>query len=85
MLRIPHCLDNRLTNGGKFVSPTHSPHFTPQKNYYFYVSDFHFCSRLCKSQGLVRPQGLGKFKKSPHRLNISSRGDELVLGTNENM
>jgi hypothetical protein len=37
MLRIPHFLDNRLTDGGKFVSPTHSPHFTPQKHYYFYV------------------------------------------------
>jgi hypothetical protein len=23
MLRIPHCLDNRLTDGGKIVSPTH--------------------------------------------------------------
>jgi hypothetical protein len=31
MLRIPHCLDNRLIDGGKVVSPTHRPHFTPQK------------------------------------------------------
>jgi hypothetical protein len=23
MLRIPHCLDNRLTEGGKVVSPMH--------------------------------------------------------------
>jgi hypothetical protein len=23
MLRIPHCLDNRLRDGGKVVSPTH--------------------------------------------------------------
>jgi hypothetical protein len=23
MLRITHCLDNRLTDGGKVVSPTH--------------------------------------------------------------
>jgi hypothetical protein len=38
MLRIPHCLDNRLRDGGKVVSPTHPPHFTPQKHYYFYVS-----------------------------------------------
>jgi hypothetical protein len=30
MLRIPHCLDNRLTDGGKVVSPTQQPHFTPQ-------------------------------------------------------
>jgi hypothetical protein len=26
MLRIPHCLDNRLTDGGQVVSPTHPPH-----------------------------------------------------------
>jgi hypothetical protein len=32
MLRIPHCVDNRLTDGGKVVSPTHRPHFTPQKH-----------------------------------------------------
>jgi hypothetical protein len=37
VLRIPHCLDNQLTDGGKVVSPTHPPHFTPQKHYYFYV------------------------------------------------
>jgi hypothetical protein len=41
MLRIPLCLDNRLTDGGKVVSPTHPPHFTPQKHYYFYVSGTH--------------------------------------------
>jgi hypothetical protein len=49
MLRIPHCLDNRLTNGSKVVSPTHWPHFTPHKHYYFYVSGTHF-DHLC---GLV--------------------------------
>jgi hypothetical protein len=45
MLRIPHCLDNRLTDGGKVVSPTHSPHFTPLKHYYFYVSVYVSVSR----------------------------------------
>jgi hypothetical protein len=35
MLRIPHCLDNRLIDGGKVVSPTRQPHFTPQKHYFF--------------------------------------------------
>jgi hypothetical protein len=43
MLRISHCLDNRLTDGGKVVSPTHRPHFTTQKHYYFYISCTHFC------------------------------------------
>jgi hypothetical protein len=37
MLRIPHCLDNLLIDGGKVVSFTHPPHFTPQKHYYFNV------------------------------------------------
>jgi hypothetical protein len=70
MLMIPHCLDNRLIDGGKVVSPTHQLHFTPQKHYYFNVSGTHFCSRLSKPQGLVRPEGLGKFK------NITSSGIE---------
>jgi hypothetical protein len=30
MLRVPHCLDNRLIDGGKYVILTHPPHFTPQ-------------------------------------------------------
>jgi hypothetical protein len=34
MLRIPHCLDSRLTDGGKVVSPTHRPHSNPQKHDY---------------------------------------------------
>jgi hypothetical protein len=63
MLRIPHCLDNQLRDGGKVVSPTHQPHFTPQKHYYFYVSGTLFCWRLSKPQGIVWPEGLGKFKK----------------------
>jgi hypothetical protein len=29
ILRIPHRLDNRLTDGGKVVSPMHRLHFTP--------------------------------------------------------
>jgi hypothetical protein len=34
MVRIPHCLDNRLTVGGKVVRPTHQPRSTPQKRYF---------------------------------------------------
>jgi hypothetical protein len=40
MLNIPHFLDNRFTDGGKVVSQTHRPHFTPLK-YYFPVSGPH--------------------------------------------
>jgi hypothetical protein len=41
MLRIPHCLDTLLTDGGKVVSPTHP---TPQKH--FSASGGHLCQRL---------------------------------------
>jgi hypothetical protein len=33
MLRIPRCLDNHFTDGGKVVSPTHWPRFAVQKHY----------------------------------------------------
>jgi hypothetical protein len=62
MLRIPHCLENQLTDGGKVVSPMNQLHFIPQKHY-FSVSGAHFYYRLSESQGLVWPEGLGKLKK----------------------
>jgi hypothetical protein len=40
MLRIPYCLDNRITDGGKVVSPMHLPHSTLHK-YYFSAFDTH--------------------------------------------
>jgi hypothetical protein len=42
VLRVPHCLDNQLTDGGKVVSPTYWPQFTRQKHY-LSVSGTHFC------------------------------------------
>jgi hypothetical protein len=42
MLRISHCLDNRLTDGGKVFSSTHRAQPTPQKHY-FPPSGTHFC------------------------------------------
>jgi hypothetical protein len=47
MLRIPHCLESRLTDGGKIVSPTRRPHSTPQTDY-FSASGIHFCQRLSR-------------------------------------
>jgi hypothetical protein len=64
MLMIPHCLCNRLIDGGKIVSPTHWLPSTLEKHYFFY-SGAHFCLDLSKPQGLVRPEGLGKFKHRP--------------------
>jgi hypothetical protein len=52
---IPHCLENRLTDGGKVVSLTHQQRSIPQK--------YHFSA---KPQGLVRTEGLGKLKKFIH-------------------
>jgi hypothetical protein len=34
MLRIPHCLENRLIDGGKVASPTHRLKFTAQDHYF---------------------------------------------------
>jgi hypothetical protein len=62
MLRIPRYLDNRLTDDGKTVSHMSRPRSTPQK-YYFSASGTHFCQRLSKPEGLVRPEGSGKLKK----------------------
>jgi hypothetical protein len=55
MLRIAHCLDNRLTDGGKAVSPIHIIIFSFAT---------HFCYRLSKPRGLVQPKGVVKFQKN---------------------
>jgi hypothetical protein len=34
-LRLPHYLDNRLTDDGKVFSLTHRPPFTPQENSWY--------------------------------------------------
>jgi hypothetical protein len=43
LLSIPQCIDDRLTNDGKAVSPTHMPRFTPPKHIFLNVSGTHFC------------------------------------------
>jgi hypothetical protein len=72
MLRIPHCVDSRLTDGGKVVSLTRRPFFTPQKHY-FYACGAHFCDRLSKPQGLVQPEGLDKLIKIFHIIGSRTR------------
>jgi hypothetical protein len=71
MLRIPHCLDSRFTDGGNVVSPTHRPCTTPQKHY-FSASGTHFYWRLSDPQGLVRPEGLDKWKKENHLIGFGT-------------
>jgi hypothetical protein len=70
MLRIPLCLDNRLTDGYK-VSLTRLPRFAPQK-LYFSVSGTQFC----KLQGLVRLEGVDQLKKFVQL--IGSRARDLT-------
>jgi hypothetical protein len=58
MSRFPHCIDNLLTDGGKFAGLTYRPCSTLRKIYcYSLLSD------AKETQGLVRLEGLGKFKK----------------------
>jgi hypothetical protein len=35
MLKIPHCLDNRLTDGGNVVRPTQRPRSIPPETLFF--------------------------------------------------
>jgi hypothetical protein len=34
-VEAPTFSDNRLTDGGKVVSPTRRPHFTPQEDFWY--------------------------------------------------
>jgi hypothetical protein len=57
MLKILHCLDNRLTDGGKVVNVASRPPFTPRK-----INATHFCYRLSRLQGHI---AAGRIKKTP--------------------
>jgi hypothetical protein len=46
---IPHCLDSRLADGGKAVSPAHRPRSTLKKHYFSAIGT-HFCQRLSEPQ-----------------------------------
>jgi hypothetical protein len=65
MLWIPHCLDSRLTDGGKVVSLTNPPHFTPQKYYFsFFVMDVTiplYSSVLNKCTSVKIELGIARF------------------------
>jgi hypothetical protein len=61
MLRIPHCLDNRPTDG-EIVS-LDAPAALCSPETFFSLSGTHFCESLSKPQGLVLLEGLGKLKK----------------------
>jgi hypothetical protein len=46
MLRIPHCLENRLTDGGEFVRPKCRWCLTPQNRFFFCL----WCSFLLEAE-----------------------------------
>jgi hypothetical protein len=54
MLRIPHCIDKRLTDGGEVVSPMQQPHSAPQKKKFLLLLLVHVTVQL---------EGSGKLKK----------------------
>jgi hypothetical protein len=56
--RLPHFLDNRLTDDGE-VSLTRRPHFTPRK-----IPGTHFCWRLSRHQGHNAAGRIRSIKKS---------------------
>jgi hypothetical protein len=60
MLRIPHFVDNRLTDGGEAVSFTcRSLLYSPET--FLFISGIHFWQRMSLPQGRVRLEGSGKL------------------------
>jgi hypothetical protein len=57
MLRIPHCIGSRLTDGGKAVTPTYRPNFTLQE-LYFCTSGIH----LLEAEYTPGPSAAGRIR-----------------------
>jgi hypothetical protein len=60
MLRFPHFLNNRLTDGGKVLSLTSRPPFTPQEDSWYLF----LLRSLVDPRAIVRLEGLGKLTSS---------------------
>jgi hypothetical protein len=60
MLRMPHCLDNWLIDGGKVVGPTHRSHVTPQKHFFFLCFRYSF---LLEAEQTPGPSAAGRIRE----------------------
>jgi hypothetical protein len=58
--RLPHFLDNRLTDGGEVVSLMRRLHPTPQEDCWY-----SFLLKAESTSGPSAAEGLGKLKKNP--------------------
>jgi hypothetical protein len=63
-LRLTHYLDKRLIDGGKVVSPTCPPQFTPRFLYFQRFLVLISVRGWVDPRAIVRREGLGQFKKS---------------------
>jgi hypothetical protein len=77
LLRIPHCLDSRLTDGGKLVSSKHRPHSTPQNIIFLFLVLISVRSWV-SPQSLVRPEWVGKLEKFIHLIEFQRMCHKLL-------
>jgi hypothetical protein len=69
MSRLPHFLENRVTDDGEIVSLTRRPHFTPQEDFWYSIL-----------LGLSRPQGhcaAGRIRSIEKSNDIGNRTRDL--------
>jgi hypothetical protein len=60
------------------VGPTHPPHFTPQKHYYFYVFDDRLCGLVVRVLG-YRSGGPGSIPGTTRKKVMGLERDSLSL------